>query len=444
MTAADSLCIPNKRWVRIIPPTIIIYIIAYMDRMNISFAIAGGMNKSLGLSMTSSGLAAGIFFFGYLLLQLPAGHIAEHGSAKRYILWTIVAWGGISVLTAFVQNAWQLVGMRFLLGVAEGGLYPAILTIISNWFPTKETGRANAFFLMSLPLSTLITNPVSGWIVANSDWRRLFIMEGCVSLALICVWLPLISDHPEQAKWISKEEKEYLVETLREEKAQRQIAFNLASPGGWSYKNLFADKNLWLMVMLFICYTSGQYGYAIWLPTLVRNLTGKSLTIVGWLTALPFVSALAGLYLFGALTDKTRNPRLCTALSLAGFGICYWFATLFPQQIWISFALLVLTGVFTKSMQSPFWAMPALLFPPGFAGGTRGVLNALGNLGGFIGPFLVGWLTTATGNMKFGIYGLAFLLLLGAVITMFLPPVTAGKIVPAKQIVVGQLVGKVR
>ncbi len=219
MTAANSLRIPNKRWVRIIPPTIIIYIIAYMDRMNISFAIAGGMSKSLGLSMTSSGLAAGIFFFGYLLLQLPAGHIAEHGSAKRYILWTIVAWGGISLLTAFVQNAWQLVGMRFLLGVAEGGLYPAILTIISNWFPTKETGRANAFFLMSLPLSTLITNPVSGWIVANSDWRRLFIMEGCVSLALICVWLPLISDHPEQAKWISKEEKEYLVETLREEQA---------------------------------------------------------------------------------------------------------------------------------------------------------------------------------------------------------------------------------
>ena len=432
MTAANSLCIPNKRWVRIIPPTIIIYIIAYMDRMNISFAIAGGMNKSLGLSMTSSGLAAGIFFFGYLLLQLPAGHIAEHGSARRYILWTIVGWGGISLLTAFVQNAWQLVGMRFLLGVAEGGIYPAILTIISNWFPTKETGRANAFFLMSLPLSTLITNPVSGWIVANSDWRWLFIMEGCVSLALICVWLPLISDHPEQAKWISKEEKEYLVETLRAEKAKRQIAFNLASAGGWSYKNLFADKNLWLMVMLFICYTSGQYGYSIWLPTLVRNLTGKSLAIVGWLTALPFVSALAGLYLFGALSDKTRNPRLCTALSLGGFGIFFWFATLFPGQVWLSFALLVLTGVFTKSMQGPFWAMPALLFPPGFSGGTRGVLNALGNLGGFVGPFLFGWLTTFTGNMKFGIYGLAFLLLLGSAITMCLPSVTAGKIYPPK------------
>ena len=427
MTTADSRLVPSKRWVRIIPPTIVIYIIAYMDRMNISFAIAGGMNKSLGLSMANSGFAAGIFFIGYLILQLPAGHIAEHGSAKRYILWTIVAWGGISLLTAFVQNAWQLIAMRFLLGVAEGGLYPAILTIISNWFPAKEIGRANAFYLMSLPLSALITNPVSGWIVAHSDWRWLFIMEGCVSLALICVWLPLISDNPEQAKWISTEEKQYLVKILREEKAERQIAFSHTTSGGWSYRNLLADKNLWLMVVLFICYTSGQYGYSIWLPTLVKNLTGKSLTIVGWLTALPFVSALAGLYFFGALSDRTRNPRLCTALSLAGFGICFCVATVFRQYVWISFALLVLTGVFTKSMQSPFWAMPALLFPPGFAGGTRGVLNALGNLGGFLGPFLVGWLATATGNMNFGVYSLAFLLLLGSVITMFLPPVTAGE-----------------
>ena len=124
MSTGDSPALPHGRWLRIVPPTIIIYIIAYMDRMNISFAIAGGMNKSLGLSMTTAGLAAGVFFFGYMLLQVPAGHIAEHGSAKKYILWTIVAWGGISLLTAFVQNAWQLFALRFLLGVAEGGVYP--------------------------------------------------------------------------------------------------------------------------------------------------------------------------------------------------------------------------------------------------------------------------------------------------------------------------------
>ena len=148
--------IPHARWIRIIPPAIIIYIIAYMDRINISFAMAGGMNEALGLSMAGSGMAAGVFFFGYVLLQAPAGHIAEHGSAKRYILWSIIAWGGLSFLTGFVQNSWQLLTVRFLLGVAEGGVYPAVLVIVGNWFPQKELARANALFISSLPLSAAI------------------------------------------------------------------------------------------------------------------------------------------------------------------------------------------------------------------------------------------------------------------------------------------------
>jgi MFS family permease len=420
--------VPRGRWLRIIPPTIIIYIIAYMDRMNISFAMAGGMNKSLGLSMTTAGLAAGIFFFGYMLLQVPAGHVAEHGSAKKYILWTILAWGSISLLTALVQNAWQLFVLRFLLGLAEGGVYPALLTIIGNWFPTKELGRANALFLMSLPLSTLITNPVSGWIVAKFDWRWLFIIEGVVSLMLICIWFPLISDHPEEAKWISKEEKEYLQATLDAEKTERQTTLERSRHVGHAYSWLLRDRNLWLLISLLVCYTTGQYGFTIWLPTLVKSLTNQSLTRVGWLTSLPFVSALAGLYLFGAISDKTRNRRLCTALSLAGFASCFSFSALFSHHIWFSLALLVLTGVFTKSMQAPFWAIPPLLFPPGLSGGSRGIINALGNLGGFVGPALVGWLTTKTGNMTMGIYGLSCSLLIGAVLTMLLPRVTAGKI----------------
>jgi sugar phosphate permease len=426
-TELNTRSIPQGRWWRIIPPTIIIYIIAYMDRMNISFAMAGGMNKSLGLSMTTAGFAAGVFFFGYMLLQVPAGHIAEHGSAKKYILWTIIAWGGLSLLTALVQNAWQLFAMRFLLGVAEGGVYPALLTIIGNWFPSKELGRANGFFLMSLPLSTLITNPISGWIVANFSWRWLFIMEGLISLALIFIWLPLISDHPAEANWISREEKDYLQATLAAEKAARQAACDAPNRLQYSYRQLLADKNLWLLIALLICYTTGQYGFTIWLPTLVQNLTGQSLTTVGWLTSLPYLSALVGLYLFGTLSDKTRNPRLCTALSLAGFAFCFWFAMLFPRHIWFSFALLVLTGVFTKSMQAPFWAIPPLLFRPGLAGGSRGVINALGNLGGFLGPALMGWLATRTGDMRIGISGLACSLLVGAALTMLLPQLAAGK-----------------
>lgn len=419
--ATTKPSIPAARWTRLIPPTIVVYIIAYMDRMNISFAIAGGMNKSLGLSPAAAGMAAGVFFFGYVLLQVPAGHISEHGSAKKYILWTILAWGSISLLTALVQNAWQLFAMRFLLGVAEGGLYPSLLTVIANWFPRRELGRANAFFLMSLPLSTLFTNPVSGWIVNNFSWRWLFAVEGCVSLSLIAIWLPLISDRPENASWISEEEKNYLVATLAAEKERGPGSSTTWDVQG--YWRLLADRNLWLLVALLICYTSGQYGFSIWLPSLVKTLTGQNLTTVGWLSSLPYLTALGGLYFFGALTDRTRNPRFCTVLSLVGFGLCFWLATLFPRHAWISVALLVLTGCFTKAMQAPFWVMPPLLFRSGLSGGSRGIINALGNLGGFLGPSLMGWLAGKTGDLRFGILGLSLLLVLSAGFTALLPQV---------------------
>ncbi|MDR3588632.1 MAG: MFS transporter [Negativicutes bacterium] len=419
--------IPNGRWLRIIPPTIIIYIIAYMDRMNISFAMAGGMNEALGLSLTVSGLSAGIFFLGYMVLQAPAGHIAEHGSAKKFILWSIIAWGILSGLTGFVQNDWQLLGMRFLLGVAEGGVYPAILIIISKWFPSKEIGRANALFLMSLPLSSVITNPISGWIISSFDWRWLFYLEGVISLSLICIWLPLISDKPQDAKWISKEEKEYLVTTLAQEKADREAAYKeKTGSSSVSYKKLLTDKYLWMMAIIYVCQATGQYGYTIWLPTLLKDLTKMSLTSVGWLTSLPFVAALGGLYLFGAMSDKSGNRRIYTALSLVGFSGFFTVATLLSGHIWLSYALLVVTGFFTKSIQSTFWSMPSLLFAPGISGGARGIINGIGNLGGIIGPTFVGWATAMTGNMKLGIYGLVGTMLLGAVITMMLPKITAG------------------
>lgn len=427
MTAGSQPTIPRARWVRILPATVLIYIVAYMDRMNIGFAIAGGMNKQLHLSMAEAGIAAGIFFIGYMLLQVPAGHFAEHVSAKKYIFWAILAWGTLSLLTGLVRNAPQLMVTRFLLGVAEGGVYPAVLVLVSKWFPTKEIGRANAFFLMSLPLSTVLTDPLSGWIVAKHEWRWLFFIEGSLSLLLILIWVPMISDKPSEAKWISPEERAYLEETLAAEQLARKRAFEAAGGANWSYKQLLSNKNLWLLVLLMICYTSGQYGYTLWLPTLLSRLTKVSLGKVGWLTALPFLVSLGGLYLFGALSDKDGNRRRWTMVSLMGFALMLLLATSLSRWVWVSYGLLVLTGVFLKSMQSPFWAMPPLLFPPGICGGARGVINAIGNLGGFIGPVIVGWSATLTGRMQYGSYALVLLLMLGAGITMMLPKVTAGR-----------------
>jgi len=335
--------------------------------------------------------------------------------------------GTVSVLTGFVQNGAQLIGMRFLLGVAEGGIYPALLIVVSKWFPTKEIGRANAVFLASLPLSTVLSNPISGWLVSRYDWRWMFFVEGGLSILLVVLWLPMISDRPGEAKWLSLEEKNYLEETLEAERLASERHFRTQSGAGWSYKRLLLDKNLWLMTLIVICYTSGQYGYSVWLPTLLSGLTRMSLGKVGWLSSLPFLAALGGLYVFGALSDKDGNRRLWTAVSLAGFAVSLLLATLFTRWAWVAFALLVFTGVFLKAMQSPFWAMPALLFPPGFSGGARGFINAVGNLGGFIGPLLVGWSVTLTGKMQYGSYCLVVALLAGAGITLLLRPVTLDK-----------------
>jgi sugar phosphate permease len=413
--------IPKDRWLRIIPPMIIIYIIAYMDRMNISFAMAGGMNQALGITATVSGLAAGIFFAGYLVLQIHGGHIAEHGSAKKFIFWTIIGWGGTSILTGFVQNGWQLLAMRFLLGVAEGGIWPAILVSISNWFPEEECGRANAFFMSSLALAAVVTSPLTGWIVGVFSWRYVFFIEGAISLALIFVWLPLFADRPEEAKWISKEEKEYLAGRLRSERE----GFKHRDKVAVSYKQLLADCNLWKLTLIYFCNQVGQYGFLLWLPTILKGLTKVGMTKIGFLAAAPYLVALPGLYIFSVLADKRMNRRLWTCLTECGFALFCLLAALFSNHIWLSYSFIVMTGMFTKAPAAIFWVLPRTLFQPGVSGTARGFINAVGCLGGLVGPFLVGWMSTLF-SMKAGMFCLVGFLFAGGFLALTLPDITAG------------------
>ena len=418
--------LPTQRWVRIIPATIIVYVVAYMDRVNIGFAMAGGMNEALHLTMFASGLSAGIFFWGYMLLQVPGGHLAEHGSAKRFIAWAIVGCAVISLVTGFAQNSWQLLVMRFALGVAESGIYPAVLVLIGKWFVQKELGRANGLFLLSLPLSAVLTNPISGWIVGHFTWRGLFFFEGFASLATLLVWIPMISDRPADARWLGDSERELLVATLEAESSARSSAAAATAGQAASYKRLLLDRNLWIMIALYLCYTSASYGYLIWLPTILKNATRMSLSRVGWLSALPLVASVGGVYLFGALSDRHGNRRFYCALALAGFGLWFWLATLFPAHIWLTYSLLVIAGLFSKAMQSPCWSMPSVIFPQGIAGGARGIINGIGNLGGFAGPVLMGWFAGHTGDMNASIAGLCAVSAAGGALTMLLPKSTAG------------------
>lgn len=414
--------IPKGRWIHIIPPTILVYIVAFMDRTNIGFAIAGGMDKALGITATLSGLAAGIFFIGYLFLQVPGSRIAEKGNAKMFITGTIIAWGGLSIASGFVQNVTQLLIIRFLLGVAEGGVYPAILTIISHWFPNEERGRANSFFQMNVPIASIITGPLSGWIIATYSWRYVFILEGIIALVLIFVWLPLISNRPSEAKWISKEERDYIEAKLREE--QEALKGNEVTKQ--SLGKTLSNGTVWKLIGIYFFFQTGVYGFSLWLPSILKKLTGSGMGGVGMLSILPYVGTIVGLYVCSVLSDRSGNRKLYTAMPSFGFAICLLLSVVFNSSVWASYAFLVGCGVFFQTVSAIFWTIPPILFNSDMAANSRGIINALGNLGGFIGPYLVGFLITQYGA-SVGTISLVVALAIAGFMAMSLPVITTGK-----------------
>jgi MFS family permease len=423
VTAKIDRPIPYARWWRIIPPAILVYIFSFMDRTNIGFAMAGGMNEDLGMTASVSGLAAGIFFIGYVILQAPAGHWAEHKSAKQLITASIFIWGGLSILSGFAQNASQLLVIRFFIGVAEGGVWPAMLIILSHWFPDEERGRANAYFIMNIAIASIITGPLSGWIISNFGWRWVFIGEGLLSLALILVWYPLISDSPATATWISPEEYDYL--TVRLAAEQAEMKSKESAPV--SYSAVLSDPNLYKLILLYFFYQVGIYGFTMWLPTLLKELTKTDMTAVGLLSMVPYIAMVFGLYAFAQFSDRSGNRRRYTALPILGFAVCFLLSSLFKENIWLSFSLLVACGLFVQSASSIFWTIPPMLFPSEVAGGVRGIINALGNLGGFVGPFAVGWLRGTFNSYDVGVYFLVGMLAVGFLLALSLPSETTGR-----------------
>ena len=390
---------------RLIPFLAFLYFVAYLDRVNVGFA-ALQMNAALGLSAIQYGRGAGIFFLGYFLFEVPSNLALARVGARIWIARIAIVWGVVSIATMFAVGPKSFNAIRFLLGAAEAGFFPGIVFYFTFWFPARERARAVAQFSTASMAAGIVGAPLSGLLlslrgVAGLDgWQWLFLVEGIPAVLLGVVAFMYLDDGPERARWLPDDEKVWLVAELQRERAQTP------RPPAHSVRMALLDPGVWrLAFVLFLIVTSG-YGFSFFLPQIVKRLSGSSDLLVGLWTAIPFLVAAVGMITIAAHSDRTGERRLhvaaCAATAATGLAL----SSLTGSPV-LALAALALGAIGLYSATPPFWSLPtAFLRGDGAAAGI-GLINSVGNLGGFVGPYLMGWMQQASGDFRFGLRVLA-------------------------------------
>jgi len=396
------------RWIRIIPVALVMYTIAFIDRTNISLALPR-ISRDLHLDPQQAGTVAGVFFWGYLALQIPGGHLAKHWSAKKFISVLLVAWAIFAVGCGLARTYRELLLLRLLLGVAESGVYPATLILLSHWFSRSERARANALWLLCLPGAVILSSPFSGWILDHWSWRVMLVAEGSLPFLWLAVWLAFIEDHPGEAIWLPENERGPLVEALRRESSELEDSDKV------SYLRALLRPQVFLLAAVYFCFVSGQMGLLFWLPSAMqrfRNLSGLS---TGILYTIPFMVGAASLLLISRHSDKVHERRFHAAGAMLFGGSCILLAVAtISHSLLISFAFIALSGVGAYGPMGSFWAIPTETLSPKIVGSVMGFVNAIGNLGAYFAPLIVGYLNKRTGNFLAGFTYLGAITLIAA------------------------------
>ncbi|MES2177531.1 MAG: MFS transporter [Gemmatimonadota bacterium] len=381
---------------RILPFAFVLYIFNFLDRSNVGVA-ALQMNKDLGLSSGAFGLGAGIFFIGYSLFEVPSNLLLVRVGARRWIARIMISWGILATAMMLVRTPMQFYAVRFLLGVAEAGFFPAIIYYLSVWFPASMRARSSAKFMIAIPLSGLIGGPLGGWLLGFDGrfglkgWQWLFLVEGIPSVLLGLVVLRHLSDTPADARWLTQEQRDWLTTRLATDRE--------TSPANHGLPPLraLAFPLVWLAGMIQLLLTTASYGYLFWGPLLIRETLHISNLATGLLTGAIAVISAVGLILVGASSDRSgeRPGHAAACAGIATLG-CLG-AALATDPVW-RFASLALMQIAVVSFLAPFVAIPTILLSGGSAAVGIALVNAIGNVGGFIGPYLIGFLRTRTGG----------------------------------------------
>ena len=407
----------QRRWLFIIPAALIMYTISYIDRTNVSLALdpkISTMMKDLLMDDKMKGEAAGIFFLGYLLLQIPGGYFASRWSARKVVSLCLVAWGVCAIACGFSRSFHHFEAMRFLLGMAESAVFPATLVLLANWFPRAERARANNGWFLCQPLAVAGSAPITGWLLGAYGWRVMLMLEGLLPFIWLPIWWFCVRDHPREAKWISAEERNYLETTLQKEAAERE------PPQHISWLARLAHPSVFVMVALYFLHNCAAYGSMTFFTT---TLKGQGFTPLqyGILFAVPYAVTAVVMVINSWHSDKTRERRGHVAAVYLMSGTSLILSVVLSGHFWVSYALLCLAIPGPFAAMAPFWAIPGETLPRSVMGVVMGLINAVGNLGGFTGPYIVGALAkayhnstapgfTALGIGMLGCAGLAFLL----------------------------------
>lgn len=414
----NTATVPQQRWLRIIPPALIMYTISYVDRTNISLGLdpkISTMMRDLGMDPKIAGEAAGIFFIGYILLQLPGGHLASHWSARKVVSLCLVAWGLCAVGCGLTQNYRQFEVMRFLLGVAESAVFPATLVLLANWFPRAERARANSAWMLCQPLAVAASAPVTGWLLGARGWRQMLVLEGLLPFLWLPVWWLFIRDHPREAKWISVEEKHFLEATLKKEAEQRELPQQRISPFA-----LLSQPFLFVMIAVCFLFNCAAYGCMTFFTDRLKG-QGFSALQYGILFAVPYIVTGGAMTLTSWHSDKMRERRGHAAVVYVVSGASLILSVMLSGHFWLSYVLLCLAIPGPFAALAPFWAIPTETLPSNVVGVAMGLVNAFGNVGGFAGPFIVGWVLKEYHSTALAFNALGVALLMCATLAFLLP-----------------------
>ncbi|WP_454875083.1 MFS transporter [Paraburkholderia xenovorans] len=418
--AARSENVYRKVTLRIVPLLFLCYILAFMDRVNVGFAKLQ-MANDLGFSDAVYGFGAGIFFVGYFLFEVP-GNILLHNvvGARRWIARIMISWGVISAAMAVVRTQEMFYLLRFLLGVAEAGFFPGVLLYITYWFPVRRHGRVMSLFATSVPIAGVIGGPLSGWILRSMSgvsglqgWQWLFILEGLPSVLLGIVVLMRLDNKITDANWLSAEEKAVLKAQIDAEQVEKH---------GHSIGEAFRNRHVWQLAAVNFGVAMGVYGISFWLPTILHSSGLHDLVFVGFVSAVPWLVAVLAMVLVGRSADRRGERRWHTAAPALIGAVALAASVVFAAQAYVAIAMLTVATAGVVAAFPQLFRIPAKLFGGAAAATSLAIVGSVGNLSGFVGPYMIGLLKTQTGSTGAGMYGVVAVVLIAVVLVLRLRP----------------------